>query len=163
MNFENANILLEAIKPYTENATITISTENRDWKGRVYNSDFVTIDEKNDVSFEVLDNEIIVFYFTDHVHFEDYSSELDDGDDDYVKRAIKFLIELFENQIKYIAIYKGKKIATEKYYMIYPDGRETRINYIMHSFANFLNPFAKRTEKTTIYKFDKVKGCFEQK
>ena len=56
--------------------------------------------EENNVSFEVLDNEIIVFYFTDHYHFEDYSSELEEGEDDYIKRAKDFLIELFENQIK---------------------------------------------------------------
>ena len=87
MNFEITNELIDTIKPYTENATITISTENNDWKGRAYKSDFITIDDKNNVGFEVFDNEIIVFYFTDHYHFEDYSSELEDGDDDYIKRA----------------------------------------------------------------------------
>ena len=55
-----------------------------------------------------------MFYFTDHYHFEDYSSELEDGADDYIKRAKDFLTKLFENQIKYIEIYKGKKLATEK-------------------------------------------------
>ena len=65
MNFEITNELIDTIKPYTENATVTISTDNKDWKGRDYKSDFVTIDEKNNVGFEVFDNEIIVFYFTD--------------------------------------------------------------------------------------------------
>lgn len=161
MNFEITSELLEAIKPYTENANITITIENKDWKGRNYKSDFVTIDEKNNVGFEVFDNEIILFYFTGHYHFEDYSSELESGEDDYIKRAKDFLIELFENQIKYIEIYKGKKLATEKYYFINSDNTEERICATWWGLENFLNPFAKKTEKETIYKFNKDKGCFE--
>ena len=163
MNFEITNELIDTIKPYTENATVTISTENNDWKGRAYKSDFITIDDKNNVGFEVFDNEIIVFYFTDHYHFEDYSSELEDGDDDYIKRAKFFLIELFENQIKYIEIYKGKKLATEKYYLIYSDNTEERIGGTWWGLERFLNPFAKKVEKITIYKFDKANGCFDKK
>lgn len=79
MNFETTSILLEAIKSYIENATVEITTENEDWRNRNYKSDFVTIDAKNNVEFEVFDNEVIAFYFTDHYHFEDYSSELQDG------------------------------------------------------------------------------------
>ena len=114
MNFEITNELINTLKQYTENATITLSTDNKDWKDRDYKSDFVTIDEKNNFGFEVFDNEIIVFYFTYHYHFEDYSSELEDGEDDYIKRAKDFLTDLFENQIKYVEIYRGKKLATEK-------------------------------------------------
>ncbi len=161
MNFEITNELLTSVKPYIENATITISTDNKDLKGRAYKSDFLTIDDKNNVGFEVFDNEIIVFYFTDHYHFEDYSSELEDGADDYIKRAKDFLTELFENQIKYIEIYKGKKLATEKYYFIYSDHTEERIGGTWWGLERFLNPFAKKTEKQTIYKFNKDKGCFE--
>ena len=64
MNFEITNELIDTIKPYTENVTVKISTDNKDWKGRDYKSDFVTFDEKNNVGFEVFDNEIIVFYLT---------------------------------------------------------------------------------------------------
>ena len=160
MKFEITNELIDTIKSYTENATVTISTENKDWKGRNYESDFVTIDKKNNVGFEVFDNEIIVFYFTDHYHFEDYSSELEDGDD-YIKRAKNFLIELFENQIKYIEIYRGKKLATEKYYFVYSDNTEERIGGTWWGLERFLNPFAKKIEKITFYKFNKDKGCFE--
>lgn len=163
MNFEITSQLLETIKPYTENANITITTENKGWKGRTYKSDFVTLDEKNNVGFEVFDNEIIVFYFTGHYHFEDYSSELEDGEDDYIKRAKDFLTKLFENQIKHIEIYKGKKLATEKDYFIYLDNTEERIGATWWGFERFLNPFAKKIEKTNTYKFDKAKGYFEQK
>ena len=101
MNYETTKELLEVIDQYIENANITISTENEDWKGKKYESDFVTIDEKNNVGFELFDNEIIVFYFTDHCHFEDYSSDLEDGDDDYIKRAKDFIVKLFEKTTIY--------------------------------------------------------------
>ena len=163
MNFQITNELIDTIKPYLENAKITIFTDNKDWKDRRYKSDFVTIDEKNNIGFEVFDNEIIVFYFTDHYHFEDYSSELEDGDDDYVKRAKEFITKLFENKIKYIQVYKGEKLATEKYYIVYSDNTEERIGGTWWGLERFLNPFAKKAEKTTIYKFNKPSGCFEGK
>ena len=130
MNFEITNELIDTIKPYTENVTVKISTDNKDWKGRDYKSDFVTIDEKNNVGFEVFDNEIIVFYFTDHYHFEDYSSELEDGEDDYI--------------------------------LVYSDNSEKRIGGTWWGLERFLNPFAKKAEITTIYKFNKLSGCFEK-
>ena len=162
MNFEITNELINTLKQYTENATITCSTDNKDWKGRDYKSDFVTINEKNNIGFEVFDNEIIVFYFTDHYHFEDYSSDLEDGDDNYIKRAKGFIVELLENKIKYIQIYKGKKLATEKYYIVYSDNTEERIGGTWWGLERFLNPFAKKIEKTTIYKFNKSSGCFDK-
>ncbi len=162
MNFEGTKELLEALKPFTENATIIVSTEDTDYKGRKYKSDFVTIDEKQNVGFEVFDNEIIAFYFTDHYHFEDYSSELEEGQDNYIKRAKEFLVELFENRIKYIEIYRGKTLATEKYYIVYSDETEECIGGTWWGLAKFLNPFAKKSEKTTIYKFNKTNGRFEE-
>ena len=162
MYFEITNELINTLKQYTENATITLSTDNKDWKDRDYKSDFVTIDEKNNFCFEVFDNEIIVFYFTDHYHFEDYSSDLEDGDDNYIKRAKGFIVELLENKIKYIQIYKGKKLATEKYYIVYSDNTEERIGGTWWGLERFLNPFAKKIKKTTLYKFNKSSGYFDK-
>ena len=62
---------------------------------------------------------------------------------------------------KYIEIYKGKKLATEKYYLIYADNTEERIGGTWWGLDRFLNPFAKKTKNETIYKFNKDKGCFE--
>ena len=162
MNFKITNELIDTIKPYIENATVTISSDNKDWKGRDYKSDFVTIDANNNVGFEVLENEIIVFYFTDHCHFEDYSSELQDGEDDYAQRAKKFLIDLFTNEIRYVSVYKGKKLFCEKYYFACPDGTIERIGGTWWGFAKFLNPFAKKIENTTVYKYDKANQTFKR-
>ena len=160
MNFATTNELLETLKPYTENANITVSCENTDWKGQNYKSDFVTINEENNLGFEVFDNEIIVFYFTDHYHFEDYSSESEYGENNYIKRAKDFLKKLFENQIKHIEMFKGKKLATEKYYIIYSDNKEEYIGGTCWRLMRLFNPFLKKKEKETIYKFSKEKGCF---
>ena len=54
MNFEITNELIDAIKQHTENATITITTENKDWKGRTYKSDFITIDYKKMLGLKFL-------------------------------------------------------------------------------------------------------------
>lgn len=161
MNFEATLVLLETLKPYLENSVVDISTENKDWRNRAYKSDFVTVDSKNHVGFEVFDNEIIVFYFTDHYHFEDYTSELEEGDEDYVERAKCFLKELFEYKIRHVEYYKGKTLSSEKYFVTYNDGREEKcITNTWYGLSKFINPFGKRTVKSTTWQFDKSKGVF---
>lgn len=162
MNFEITNDLLDTIKQYAKNATVTTFTDNEIGNDNNHKSDYISVDEKNYVGFEVLDGEIIAFYFTDHTHFEDYSSNIKDGDD-YIKRAKAFIISLFTNEIKHIEIYKGKKLAREKYYFVYSDNTEELITSIWRGLESLLNPFAKRTEKVTIYKFDKEKSRFDKK
>lgn len=163
MNFETTARLLDALKPYIENSIVDISTENKDWRNRNYKSDLVTIDAKNQVGFEVFDNEIIAYYFTGHYHFEDYTSELEEGQEDYMERAKSFLKELFEYQIRHIEYYKGKSLASEKYFIIYPDGREDEcIGNTWFGFSRFINPFGKRSVKSATWQFDQSKGIFTQ-
>lgn len=156
MNHKITLELLNTLKPYIANANIDISSKNHG-----YNSDFVTIDNKNNVGFEVFDNEIIVFYFTQHYHFEDYTSEQGQGEDDYIKRAELFLVDLFQYKIRHKEVFKGKTLCNEKYYIMYQDGRED--NYIggtWFGLYKFINPFRKKKTIFTTWQYDKSKGCF---
>ena len=135
------------MKPYINNATITISSD----KG----SDFVTIDEKNNVGFEVFDNEIIVFYFTDHQHFEDYSSVLEDKEEHFIERAMDFLSKLLQYPIRHICCYKGKRISIEKYYLVYGNGMKDKyIGSTWFGLVHFINPFAKKSIQSNTYQYD---------
>lgn len=161
MNFETTSMLLDAIKPYIGNASVEITTENKDWRNRSYKSDFVSIDAKNRVGFEVFDNEVITFYFTDHYHFEDYSSELQDGEDNYIERAKSFLKELFKYKIRHVEYFKGKTLASEKYFILYNDSRDDEcIGNTWFGLSKFINPFGKKTMRSTTWQFDKFKGVF---
>lgn len=161
MNFDITSKILDSLSPYIINADVTVSTDNKDWLNRPKKSDIVTIDAKSNVSFEVLENEIIVFYFTDHTHFEDYSAELEDGQDDYVTRAIDFLKELLCYYVCQLKFFKGKSLVSEKYLIMYHDGREdNQIGNTIYSFWGIINPFCKRRTETKTWIFDKAKGCF---
>ena len=161
MNFETTSILLEVLKPYTENSVVDSSSDNEEWRNRSYKADLVTIDADNHVGFEVFDNEIIVFYFTDHYHFEDYTSELQNEQDNYIERAKAFLEKLFENKIRHVEYYKGKSLSSEKYFIIYHDGREDEyIGGTWFGFSKFINPFGKKSVHSTIWQFEKSKGVF---
>ena len=48
---------------------ISLSTENRDWQGRVGHWDLVTLIDAQNVGFSVDSGEIVIRYFSDHVHF----------------------------------------------------------------------------------------------
>lgn len=160
MNYETTAILLDAIRPYLENATVEISTENKDWRGQSHESDLVNIDPVNHVGFEVFENEIIVSYFRDHCHFEDQTSELQDGEENYIERAKSFLIELFEHKIQLVECWKRKKLSSEKYYLLCNGGSRKCIGRTLFGIVRFINPFGKKVVRTTTWHFDKSKGIF---
>jgi len=152
MNYETTKQVLEKLKPYIDTEQINILTENTDWKGKKYNSDLVKLDEKHDVSFEVTERSIIVFYFTDHEHFDNFTSEEDDVE--YIDWAIEFLINLFTLPIRHVEKYKGKKLSSEKYYFINNDFEECTSGIISYGCVRLINPFAKRSYKSETWKYD---------
>ena len=161
LNFETTSALLEALNPYVKNSVVDISTDNNAWDYFGFKSDRVTIDLENHIGFEVFDGEVIVFYFTEHCHFEDYTSKLQDGEDNYIERAKSFLKSLFENKIRHIEYYKGKTLSCEKYFIIHQDGRKDEcIGNTRFGVLKLINPFSKKTVRSTIWQFDKSKGVF---
>lgn len=161
MHYDITQSLLDAISPYYSLENISIYTENKDWKGRPYQVDFVILIDKNNVSFEVLDNEIIIGYFTNHVHFEDYSFELQDGEPDFLARAEEFLVQLFTMPIIHKEVYKGTKLLSEKYSFIYQSGEEDCFSGIIsHKLIHGFNPFAKKLTQIRTWKYNNEKGCF---
>lgn len=144
MDFKTTTMLLEAIQPYIENSDVNITTENKDWRNHNYKYDFVNIDAKNHVGFKVFENKVIVYYFTGHYHFRDYISKLRDGEDNYIERAKSFLKELFEHRIYHAEYYKGKSLSSEKYFLLYYDGRSIEcIGNTCFGLSKFINPFGK--------------------
>lgn len=160
MNFKTTSWLIEELKPYIKHEAITVNLNSKDLKKRDYKSDYVIVDKSNNVGFEVLDNEIIVFYFSDRYHFEDYSSQLQEGEDDYTKRARDFLTKLFTTRLRHLEIYKGKRLSSEKYYFIYDDKDDEYIGGTWFGIKKFISPFAKKAVKSSTWIYDKQKGIF---
>ena len=168
LNFSITTELIKFLEPYISGLKFDIENNIESEKEagiiRKHKSDYVKIDKKNKVGFDVLENEIIVFFFNEHCHFEDYTSSFDVGEDDYIKRAKEFLSELFQYKIRNTKYFKGGKLYSEKYYIIYPDDREDNfISGTMWSILRRLSPFGERTEKTTVWSYDSTKGCFTNK
>lgn len=161
MNYTATQELLDIAKTYCSPSGITISTENKDWKGRPYRSDFVTLIKKQNIHFEVFDNEIIIGYFSDHIHFEDFSSDLKGGDPNYIERAKEFLTQLLTLPIQHIEKYKGRTLVKEKYCFVLPDGREDCISGgICHHLLLGFNPFSEKHITRTTWQYDKAKGYY---
>lgn len=154
MNFEITKDILETLTPYINTEKVSISTENIDWTGKPCKSDFVTIDNINEVGFEVFENEIIVFYFTDHHHF--YAEE----ESNFPIRAKEFLTQLFTAQLRCIETYKGKKLVKDNYYFVYDNKDDEPIGGTFWSLRSSLNPFTKKTQKITTWIYDKEIGQF---
>lgn len=154
MNFEITKNILDTLSPYINAEKVIISTENKDWKGNLCKSDFVTIDSTNNVGFEVFGNEIIVFYFTDHHHF--YADE----ESTFPTCAIEFLTQLFTTRLRCIETYKGKKLVKDYYYFVYDNKDDQPLGGTFYSLISYLNPFTKKTQKRTTWIYEKEIGQF---
>lgn len=146
MNFESTQRLLDVASNYVKTENISIESDgNKDWKGRKYIADDVEIikEEPNQISFEVTEKEIIIFFFTDHVHFEDYSSDLDNSDADYVERAITFLEKIFTLPIETRYTTKGDKIIRNESYFVLSNGEKESCAGIAFCSAGLKNFFKK--------------------
>ena len=75
INYDITQDLIEMVKELAPNSSISISCANKDFIEREYQSDLVIIDKDNHVGFEGFEDEIIAFYFSEHLHFEDYDTE----------------------------------------------------------------------------------------
>ncbi len=158
MNFESTQRLLDVVSNYVKTENISIeSGDNKDWKGRKYIADFVEIikEEPNQISFEVTGEEIIIFFFNDHVHFDDYSSALDNNDADYVERAIEFLKKMFTLPIETRYTTKGDRIIRNESYFVLPNNEKESCVGTAFGSAGLKNFFKKSVKHVEIKKFDR--------
>lgn len=160
MNHTITEKILDAIRPVCDLSRISISTENKEWKNGAYKSDRVTIIQHHNVGFEVFDNEIRAFFFSDHVHFENYSSPSEDHKE-YIARAIAFLKDLFTYPILHITTIKGGKTIKEEYFFVKENGQEESLaGPTMPLFKG--NPFAKKTITREIWQYDIAVGDYSK-
>lgn len=159
-NYIHTRELMETVQEFCNLDMIAVSTENVDWRGNAYKSDVVTLDVEHNIGFEVLDNEIIIFYFEDHTHFEDYSSDLQDGEPDYVARAKEFLMKLFAQKIRIEKYYKKNALVKDSYYFILPESEE----YIGGTHWKLFSAlFCKKSlqKEVRVWEFNKLTKKFE--
>lgn len=161
MNHETTNELIDAIQPHIKNSNIRIKTSNKDWRGKEYRSDYILIDEDNNVGFEVFENEVIVYFFSNHHHLEDYTWTVEDGVPEYIARAKVFLVDLLTCTIRYEKTYKGKTLMEERYILVHEDGtEECPAGGCVHSLLIRLVPFLSKSVETQEWRFDISKGGF---
>ncbi len=121
MNFQSTSKLIAVADKYIKCDNYTVKTEgHKNYRGIDYTADFVEIINapNNSVSFEVTENEIIIFFFSDHVHFSDYELEVEKGAPDYVDRAVEFLEKLFTLPIEREYTVKGDKVVRDESFFI---------------------------------------------
>lgn len=159
-NYTQTVELLEAVREFCNEDVVKVSTDNTDWCGKAYKSDLITLESEHNVDFEVFDNEIIVYYFKDHTHFEDYSSELQEGEPDYIVRAKEFLRRLFTQKIRIEKYYKKDALVKDSYYFVSQEDEE----YIGGThWKLFTALFCKKSlqKEIQVWEFDKLTKRFE--
>jgi len=125
MLYKDTQDLIDAIKPYCSLDTLYISTDNRDWRGKPYQSDLVWILKKHHIGFEVFEDEVRIQYFEDHIHFSQWSEQ---DTTSHIKEAKETLINIFTLPIIIQEIYIGNKRTRYEYFFIDHEGKRESIN-----------------------------------
>ena len=138
---------------------IRISTENTDYRGRPSESDYVTVDQKNGIGFEVFHDETRVDFFDDHQHFGSHYTETGD----YIQDTISFLRRLLSSTLVKYETWKGRVRIRYEWYFLSEDGRKDPVaGPWLKPLLAFTNPFAKKETTLTYWQFHKDTGTFIQ-
>ena len=152
--FYTTQTILDALCPYCDINKADISTEQTDWKGRAYRSDYVTLVKEPYIGFEVFeDGAIIVSYFTDHCHFDNDCND-DKTDATYIQEAIEFLICLFTKPIQCQKTYKGDQLRWERYR--FADDEENFSSVLCYYPGTWRHWFSKKHIKVVTWRYDKT-------
>lgn len=157
INFKATEQLIDTVSKFIPTERITIKSKgNKDWRGTEYTADYVEIikEKPNRISFEVTEEEIILFFFSDHIHFEDYTLDLAPEDANYVDRAIEFLKKLFTLPIERRYTIKGDRVTRDESFFILPNQEKESCAGVTLSFAGLKNIFNNSIKHTEIKKFD---------
>ncbi len=160
MTFASTKELIETLQPLICTENLRITTENTIWRGHTCQSDLVTLNEAHNIHLEVFENEIIIGYFTDHTHFEDYTCDLANGEAPYLERAKEFLIKLYTLPIRHLQIFRGTKLLCEKYYFVSPCSDDEWIGGTWYGLVRWFCPFAKKRSTTNCWQYDPSRKDF---
>ena len=163
MNFKATACLLSVMGKFIHAEHYRIQTEgHKNYLGAAYTADYVEIidDPQNSVSFEVTEDEIIVFFFTDHVHFNDYGIDLEDNEPDYVARAAEFLEKLFTLPIERRYTLKGNRVIRDESLFRPSETEKESCAGVIFYFAGIQNIFQKKRQVVEIKRFDQTTGTF---
>lgn len=150
MKYSDTQFLLDSISDVCNLNNCSVTTEDMD---------FVLLEKEHYVGLEVHENEIIVYFFKDHRHFEDYTSELEEGDTPYLQRAADFLHRLFTTPLQIMEKRKSGKLLRRELFFLLPDGRRESVDgpWLERLFSN---PFVKPVYDLTNYSYHKESGQF---
>lgn len=163
MNFKVTEKLISITNKFINADNYIIQTErHKDYQGIEYTADYVEIisDTHNSVGFEVTEDEIIVFFFTDHAHFNDYGMDLKDNEPDYIERAAEFLEKLFILPIERKYTVKGTTVVREESLFILSQTEKESCAGVTFCFSGIKNIFKKKRRVIEVKQFDKELGNF---
>ncbi len=163
MNFKGTEKLISVTGKFINADNYNIRTKgHKNYRGVEYTADYVEIinDPHNSVSFEVTENEIIVFFFTDHVHFNDYAMDLEDNESDYIERAAEFLENLFTLPIERKYTVKGNKVIRDESMFIQSQTEKESCGGVTFCFAGIKNILKKKRTVMEVKRFNKAVGNF---
>ena len=158
-NHHATQTILSGLSDLLSEKHIRISTENTDYRGRPSESDYVTVDQKNGIGFEVFHNETRVDFFDDHQHFGSHYTETGD----YVQDTITFVRRLLSSTLVKAEVFKGRIRTRYEWFFLEDDGRRTPVaGPWLKPLLVFTNPFAKKETTLTYWQFHKESGTFVQ-
>ncbi len=153
--------IIKSIQKYLKDGTVSVGVRSTEWHDRNHESDKIVIDNDSSVGFEVFEDEIIVYFFSDHYHYEDYSYVLDEDDPTFSERATALIKGLLTSTVSLERTFKGSHLVSERYIFIDSDGKNASpIGAWKHHFFLRINPFVQKRIETKTWRYNKETGKF---
>lgn len=116
--------------------------------------ELVTVSEEVNVGFEAAEESVIFYFFSDHVHFDDYTSELEEGDPDFLTRAEAFVDDLFTRPIHRRYTRKGTRVVYDQSWFVRENGTEESVAGVTLCGPGWKNLFQPKERFDELWQFD---------
>lgn len=156
-NFELTDQILQKLKQTADVEPVSFTDKNNDAYRRTYLFDDVALEKAHEVSFEVSEGSVIVFFFNAHAHFDNFGT--DPSDTSYMDKAINFLVQLFTLPVYHKQFFISKGVYCDKYYFLI-DNKKLILSNSVYSLGFLLRPFAKRKTESAVWIFDPILKSF---
>ncbi len=159
LNHPSTQTILDGLSDLISENHIHISTENTDYRGNPSGSDYVTVDQKNGIGFDVFHEEPRVDFFDDHRHFGDCYAETSN----HIQDTVDFLRRLLSCTLVNHEIRKGHVRIRYEWFFLNENGRKDSLaGPWLKPLFSFVNPFAKKEISVTYWQFHRETGTFIQ-
>ncbi|MBQ8683328.1 MAG: hypothetical protein IJ518_02280 [Clostridia bacterium] len=149
--FDTTKRILSKIGRYVSVDSVSVE-QTTDYCGNPV--ELITISKDVNVGFEAAEESVIFYFFSDHVHFDDFSVELEGDEPNFLARAESFVDDLFTLPIHRRYSRKGTRVVSDQSWFVQKSGKEESIAGVTLCGPGWKNLFKPKERFDELWQFN---------